>query len=343
MKIGLRYDMRAPDLGPGSVPAAALYEAAVEQAKWADERGFHAVYLAEHHGAEDGYCPSPMILASAIAGATGQIKLHFSALCVTMHHPLRLAEDLAVLDLVAGPGRVLVTAGIGYRPHEFEMFGVDYADRAKVYEKTLDVLRKAWTGDEFDFEGTTVRVNPKPGTPGGPTIYIGGNAKPSARRAARLGLGYRPASKQLYEYYEAECARLGRPAPEPFPEHGPAFLHVTEDPEKLLAQLARHLIHASNMYAQWATERGNVNSNGYWQEQHGVESIKADPNMWILTPDEVVRRCRALPQDYELRLHPLLGGLPPESSWQSLELFTNNVLPRLSRRTSPASAHQQTT
>ncbi|MGX4688133.1 LLM class flavin-dependent oxidoreductase [Streptomyces sp. JNUCC 63] len=329
MKIGLRYDMRAPDLGPGSPTPAALYAAAVEQCAWADAQGFDTVYLAEHHGAEDNYCPAPMILGSAIAGTTRQIEIHFSALCITMHQPLRLAEDLAVLDLIAGPGRVLVTAGMGYRPTEFDMFGVDFPNRAKVYEHHLEVLHKAWTGAEFEFEGRTVRVTPAPGTPGGPAVYIGGNAKPSARRAARLGLGYRPASKELYEYYERQCAELGRPAPEPFPEHGPAFVHVTEDPERSLQQIAPHLIHASNMYAAWATERSKEAVNGYWQEKEGIESIKADPTMWILTPDEAVERCRALPEDYELRLHPLLGGLPPELSWESLELLADKVLPRV--------------
>lgn len=329
MKIGLRYDMRAPDLGPDSPSAAELYEAAVEQCKWADERGFDTVYLAEHHGAEDNYCPAPMILAAAIAGVTSNIELHFSALCLTMHHPLRLAEDLAVLDLIAGPNRVLVTAGIGYRPSEFEMFGVDFPSRALIYEQALEILRQAWSGEEFEFEGRTVRVTPKPVTPGGPTIYIGGNAKPSARRAARLGLGYRPATKELYDYYVAECAKLGREAPEPFPAHGPAFVYVTEDPERSLVQLGPHLIHASNMYAQWATERSNATTNGYWQQKEGLESIKADPNMWIITPDEVVKRCRELDTDYELRLHPLLGGLPPQLSWQSLELLADKVLPHV--------------
>ncbi|PWI06646.1 LLM class flavin-dependent oxidoreductase [Streptomyces sp. NWU339] len=329
MKIGLRYDMRAPDLGPSSASPGALYAAAVEQCRWADERGIETVYLAEHHGAEDNYCPSPVVLASAIAGCTKNIQLHFSALCITMHHPLRLAEDLAVLELIAGPGRILITAGIGYRPHEFEMFGVDYPKRAEVFEMHLEVLRQAWTGEEFEYEGRAVRVTPKPATPGGPTIYIGGNAKPSARRAARLGLGYRPATEELYRYFEGECERLGRPAPERFPQHGPAFVHITEDPERSWAQLAPHLMHASNLYAQWGRERGNVQVNGYWQSMESIDDLKADPNMWVITPEECLRRCRDLDPDYELRLHPLLGGLPPELSWQSLELLADRVLPQV--------------
>ncbi|KOS58181.1 LLM class flavin-dependent oxidoreductase [Rhodococcus rhodochrous] len=339
MKIGLRYDMRAPDLGPNSPSPAALYEAAVEQCKWADTQGFDSVYLAEHHGAEDNYCPSPMILGAAIAGSTKKIRVHFSALCITMHHPLRLAEDLAVVDLIAGPGRTLVTAGMGYLPHEFDMFGVDYQNRAEVFERTLGILQEAWSGEEFEFRGRKVRVTPRPVTPGGPTLYIGGNAKPSARRAARLGLGYRPATKDLYSHYEAECEKAGRPSSEAFPEHGPAFFHVTEDPEKALACLAPHLIHASNMYAQWATKRENAAVNGYWSHKDSIAEIRSDPNMWIVTPDEAVERCRSLGADYELRIHPLLGGSAPEISWESLELFAERVLPHLSYQRADAIEH----
>lgn len=329
MKIGLRYDMRAPNLGPGSPSPRELYQAAVEQCIWADSRGFDTVYLAEHHGAEDNYCPSPMILAAAIAGATSQIEIHFSALCITMHDPLRAAEDLAVLDLIAGPGRVLVTAGIGYRPHEFEMFGVDFENRGRVFEEKLETLRVAWTGEEFEHNGTRVRVTPIPGTPGGPTLYIGGNAKPSARRAARMGLGFRPATEELYDFYVEQCAKQGQPQPEPFPRHGPAFVYVAEDPEKALHDVAPHVLHASNMYASWAGERSNMKINGYWQEKEGLDSIREDPNIWILSPDEAVDRIAALDDDYELRLHPLLGGLPPELSWRSLELLADSVLPRV--------------
>ncbi|MBH0118361.1 LLM class flavin-dependent oxidoreductase [Rhodococcus sp. CX] len=329
MKIGLRYDMRAPDLGPGTASTATLYATAVEQCKWADERGFGTVYLAEHHGAEDNYCPSPVVLASAIAGVTRDIRIHFSALCVTMHDPLRLAEDLAVLDLIAGSGRIEITAGIGYRPHEFEMFGVDFENRAKVFEEKLAVLQQAWSGKPFEYRGKTVRVTPVPATPGGPTMYIGGNARPSARRAARMGLGYRPATEELYNYYESECTRLGHPAPEPFPRHGPAFVYISEDPERALAEVAPHIIHASNMYAQWASERSNATFNGYWSRKIDLDSIRADPNMWILSPDEAVARLQELDGNFELRLHPLLGGLPPELSWRSLELLADAVLPRL--------------
>jgi hypothetical protein len=106
VQLNLRYDMNRPDFG-ASHPA--LYRAAIEQAAWADALGFTQVFLAEHHGAEGGYCPSSMVQAASILGATQRIATHLSALVVTMHDPLRLAEDLAVLDNI-GPGRVWLTA-----------------------------------------------------------------------------------------------------------------------------------------------------------------------------------------------------------------------------------------
>src|SRR6266508_5913903 len=102
IRLALRYDMRAPAIG---APAADLYPAAVEQCALADAAGFDTVYLAEHHGAEDGYCPAPIVLASAIMGRTKRMTVHLSALIAVLHNPLRLAEDLAVLDLISG-GRV---------------------------------------------------------------------------------------------------------------------------------------------------------------------------------------------------------------------------------------------
>ena len=112
--------MRNPAFG---APAAALYQASIEQCAWADKLGFETVYLAEHHGADDGYGPAPMIQAAALMAVTRTLKVHFSALLAPLHEPLRLAEDLAILDLIS-QGRVEVTLGLGYRPHEYRMFGV---------------------------------------------------------------------------------------------------------------------------------------------------------------------------------------------------------------------------
>ena len=326
MRLGLRYDMRAPAFG---APVDALYRAAIEQTAWAESRGFEVVHLAEHHGADDGYCPSPLVLAGAMAARTSRMRIDLSALVLTMHDAVRLAEDIAILDIIAGPGRLSIVAAMGYRPSEFEMFGVEFTERAAVFEEALEALDAAWSGEQFVYRGRKARVTPLPVTPGGPPIHLGGNAKPSARRAARMGYGYQPVTTELYDYFLDECRRHERPDPGPFRRHRPGFLHVTHDVERDFELIAPHILHQSNTYAQWAAERPGTAPNGPWSGYEGAAAILDDPAMWIVTPEECVRRAQELGADEELQFHPLLGGLDPDLAWASLELFDSEVLPHL--------------
>src|SRR5919106_2090746 len=147
--LSLRYDLRAPAFG---APAEALYRAALDQCAWAEDHGFAMVSLSEHHGSDDGYCPSPLVMAAAIAGRTRRMRILIAALVLPLYDPIRLAEDLAVLDLASG-GRIDLIAGAGYRHEELAMFGRDMDERVALFEEALDVLRAAWSGEEFDFRG----------------------------------------------------------------------------------------------------------------------------------------------------------------------------------------------
>src|SRR6266566_3824792 len=126
--IGLRYDLRAPSFG--AVTHAELYAACLEQCAWADRHGLDFVVLSEHHGVEDGYLPAPLVLAAAIAGRTQKIRISIAAVLVPLHDPVRLAEQLAVLDLASG-SRTSLIAGLGYRPEEVAMAGVGRAQRGR--------------------------------------------------------------------------------------------------------------------------------------------------------------------------------------------------------------------
>ena len=189
MRLTFRFDMRQPDAGASR---AALYAAMLDMCAWGDDLGFDEVYLCEHHGAPDGYLPSPIVLGAAVAARTRRIRIHLTALVVTLHHPLRIAEDLAVLDILSN-GRLTVTAGMGYRPHEFAMMGVDMRHKLRIFLDTLEVLRNAWTGGPFEYEGRTVRVTPKPVQPGGPPLLMGGSSA-AARPAAAGGFRATPRS-----------------------------------------------------------------------------------------------------------------------------------------------------
>jgi alkanesulfonate monooxygenase SsuD/methylene tetrahydromethanopterin reductase-like flavin-dependent oxidoreductase (luciferase family) len=326
--LGLGFDMRSPDWG---APTAALYAAAVEMAEWADGVGFETVVLNEHHNTDDGYLPSPLVLGGGMATRTRDIEIVVSALVVTLHHPLRAAEDLAVLDLLSA-GRVSVVLGAGYRVPEYQMFGVDWKRRPSMMEEAVRALRLAWTGEPFEFRGATVRVLPRPARPGGPPLALAGASDATARRAARLGLPYQPVSARFYEVYLEELGRLGRdiPAAPGFlgaraGARGPTFLHVSEDPDAAWARIAPHALHHTNTYASWAprkdltpfkavTDAGELRRNGSHE---------------VLTPDQCVELCRRLGPDGRLSFMPLLGGLDPELAWDSLRLFETKVLPRL--------------
>ncbi|MGE4411311.1 MAG: LLM class flavin-dependent oxidoreductase [Sphingobium sp.] len=323
MQLNLRYDMNSPEFG---APHPALYRAAIEQSVWADKLGFTQVFLAEHHGAEHGYCPSSMIQAASILGATDRIVAHLSALVVTMHHPLRLAEDLAVLDNISN-GRVWLTAGMGYRPHEFEMFGLDIKKRLAIMNHALDTCKKAWTGEPFEFEGRMVRVTPKPVQEGGPKIYMGGSTDKSAIRAAKGGYQYFPGHPDLFKIYAEEREKAGFPPPERQMQPAASFLYVSDDPDRDWPLVAPHVAYATNTYAQWATERGTGDTR--YKSAETVEALKAMPNIKVLTPAQCYDYLSSLPDDSAVTFHALLGGLDPELSWKSLLLFEKEVLPRL--------------
>ena len=117
----MRFDMRTPASG---APTTALYDAALEMCAWAETRGAIMAVLSEHHATADGHLPSPLILASAIAARTKVLNILVAAAVLPLYHPVRLAEDMAVLDNISN-GRVTYVFGIGYRPKEYEHMGVD--------------------------------------------------------------------------------------------------------------------------------------------------------------------------------------------------------------------------
>jgi hypothetical protein len=161
------------------------YREGIELAAEANRLGFDSIWVSEHHGEADGYCPSPVVACAALAVAAPDCRIGQAVALAPLHgHPLRLAEDLSVLDNLSG-GRVEIGLGQGYRPAEFEMFGWPYARRTTAFEESLDILGLAWRGERFDYEGRVYKVKggllrPPPIKPGPPPLWIGA-AAPVAR------------------------------------------------------------------------------------------------------------------------------------------------------------------
>lgn len=321
----IRFDLRAPGFTPAQTRD--LYATALDMAAWADEHGFDMCVLSEHHGADDGYMTSPVTLAGAVAGRTRRIPINIGALLVPLYDPIRLAEDIAAVDLASG-GRLSIVAGLGYRPEEYALFGRDWKTRGKRLDHCLEVMVKAWTGEPFEYEGRTVVVRPRPFSQPHPMVLIGGGGPAAARRAARFGFGLFPmnADETLVDLYHQECERLGRTPGFVAVPRGPGSVFVADDPDRAWAEIGPHLLHDATVYHAWQPDgqRSHVHSDAA-----SVDELRAEGVYQILTPDQCVELAADLGPLGAFIHHPLCGGTPPDLAWSSLQLFADQVLPRL--------------
>jgi alkanesulfonate monooxygenase SsuD/methylene tetrahydromethanopterin reductase-like flavin-dependent oxidoreductase (luciferase family) len=303
------------------------YRAVIDMAGYAEDHGFAMVTLEEHHGADDGWSPSPLVMAGLIFGKTKTLGVTLSALLAPLHDPLRIAEDIAVLDLASG-GRFNVIGGMGYRPSEYAMFGKDWAHRGALQDEAIDTLLKAWTGEPFEYRGTTVRVTPVPFTQPHPPLFLGGTSKPAARRAARFGLPFFTAKSmpELEAYYYEKCAEYGTEGFCMMPGEQTTMTHVVEDTEKAWAELGQYFWHEASTYASWQTPDIHSSVHSYATD---IPSLRAEGIYEFITPDDLVTRLRAQGDAAACNLHPLVGGMPVDEGWNCLRLYAEQVLPQL--------------
>lgn len=323
MFFGLRFDFRNPDIA--GVSMAERYAAALDMVEWAEERGAFMVSVAEHHGSDDGYLPSPLPMAAAMAARTKTMRVGINALIAPFYNPLRLAEDIAVVDLISG-GRVDVTLGSGYVHEEFEMFDVPMKERPARMTETVQTLRAAWTGEPFEFRGRTVQVRPMPAQPGGPMIVMGGSSEPAARRAARIGDGFIPSEPEVYEFYRDECSKLGKPDPGPWLGGSTTTTFVAENPEAAWSKLGPYFLHETNAYGGW---RAMDNVQTGYESAANLPELRESGRYRVLAPAEYVEELRAAGDLAFAVLHPMCGGVPPDLAWKHLELFESQVLAAL--------------
>jgi alkanesulfonate monooxygenase SsuD/methylene tetrahydromethanopterin reductase-like flavin-dependent oxidoreductase (luciferase family) len=170
----------------------AVYDDALQQMLAAESLGYHSVWIAEHHFNDYGICPAPPVLASFIAARTITLRLGMGVSLLPLHHPVDLAEELAVLDVVSG-GRLEVGIGRGGTLQDYQTFQSDRGDTRLRVEEGVALMRQCWSGRAFDFKGRfhsaeRVHVRPAPIQRPHPPLYVAANSEDSVRSAARLGL-----------------------------------------------------------------------------------------------------------------------------------------------------------
>ncbi len=328
-----------------------LYAEALELAARAEELGLDSVFVSEHHFVDDGYTPSLLPLCAAIAARTSRIQIGTGVLLAPLHHPVRLAEDAAVVDLISG-GRLVLGVGLGWRPEELKVFGVPTGERVQRLEQAIAVLRESWSdGLVTSAPGVSApfAVWPKPSRrdgsredgsredgsrEDGPPIWIGAMSEPGIRRAGRIADGVMLTevapdglARQL-QWAEDERARR-HPPHSGFTRsvHVPVFAWEEGD---AFALSSRYLHYVTWKYADMEASWGRtVPARAPSPGESDLAAVRAAALTG--TPAEVAEAvaayCAAAEGDLHFVARVYLPGLPREVQLEALRLYACEVVP----------------
>ncbi len=333
VKVGYQFDFRNP---PGSrIGFPELYAEMLSQAEACEALGFDSIWLTEHHFTDDGYLPSMMPAASAIAARTKRVAIGTYVLLAPFQHPLKLAEDTAVVDVISN-GRLRLGIGLGYRAEEFEGFGVPRAERMGRTLETIEILKRAWTGERFDYQGKyfsfrNVRVLPTPASRPYPELLWGAGAPKAIQRAARLDLSFACVGgrKEINTYLDALKAEGKDPAR--YSIVNSRVIYVADSEEEAWRDTRDGLMYQAELYGQWLKAAQALGGG------KGDVLIRPDPDRLrrtsILGPAAMVRERVSEILDTtpmtELITVMQLPGLDPRKARRSMERFAKEVLPAI--------------
>ena len=250
VNYGLWYDFRNPTQWQQGNEQ--FYAERLAQISRAEQLGFGSCWLTEHHFCEDGYTPSPLVLAAAIAARTERMRLGTNLMLLPLHDPVRVAEDAATLSLTSG-GRFDLGVGIGYRQLEFDHFGRKLSHRPSLVEEGIEILRRSWSGKPVNFSGKRfevgdLAVTPVPETT--PKVYLGGMVEPAIQRAARVADGFLCTGGIGIDIYNEALVQQGKSL-----DDGDIILGcwaiIAEDPEAEAAKIGDHILYQINEYIKW--------------------------------------------------------------------------------------------
>lgn len=306
-----------------------VYRACVDQAVLADELGFDHVWFTEHHFLADGYLPAFQPMAGAIVARTNRIRVSTDIALLPLYHPVRLAEEMAVLDHLS-EGRMELGIGMGYVPTEFAAFGVPLINRVSMTEEGIAILRGAWGNGPFSIDGRRYRlddvdVHPKPVQPGGPPLWVAAMSKAGARRAARFGTNLLPQGRRedVLDPWREAVADAGDD-PERFRVGIIRSVYVTDDVDRdwpILREAERYRMSIYNRFmAETPDDYG-------WRKGGAIPQ-----NAIVGSPERCIDELRTFIDEFgvtDIASSGLPPGVAPSMMAENLHRLATEVLPHL--------------
>jgi probable F420-dependent oxidoreductase len=320
---------------------AQLYADTLELAQIAERAGFDSFWLAEHHGASDGYNPSLLPFLSAVATRTQRLEIGTAVMLAPFHDPLRIAEDAAVVDSISN-GRLNLGLGLGWVPEEYRMFGVETKGRGKRLEEFVEVLRHAWTGERFSYQGKhlayeDILVRPPPARP--VPIWLGGGTPLALERAARIANGHFPPStgspaqavdraKEILAIRE----RLGLSGPYRFGMFIP--MGIGADADDGWRRIRDGLLHVRGAYAMWGMGEKDVTNArdvaAAWDDQTRAGTLCGNPEEIVQALAPHLQELESLGFD-DVFVSAILAppGTPLDAAAEAVETYGSKVISAL--------------
>jgi alkanesulfonate monooxygenase SsuD/methylene tetrahydromethanopterin reductase-like flavin-dependent oxidoreductase (luciferase family) len=239
VNVGIYFDLRNPPTS--AIDPARLYGFTLEVCEEADALGCHSIWLSEHHLFDDGYLPQPLTFAAAVAARTKHARIGTAIVIAPIHHPVDLAEQAAIVDIVSG-GRLDLGLGAGYRGPEFALYGAELATRYAATDDCARELRRLWDV-----------VTPRPAQPR-PPIWMGYQGPKGARRAGLLGEALLTATATSWPPYRDALKEAGHDPGDVARMAGGINGWVTDDPDRDWPMVAAHVAAQFDSYRRHMVE-----------------------------------------------------------------------------------------
>jgi len=337
MRFGIMYDFRNPQRW--HIPSARFYQAMLDQMVEAERIGFDHVWLTEHHFTEDGYNPSSLSMAAAVAAVTSQIRIGTFILLLPFIHPVRAAEDVILADIISD-GRFDLGVGQGYTHNEFNAFCVDRKERAPRLSEGIELMTKLFTEDNVTFNGkyhqvSNMTLSPKAIQAPHPPLWIGARGPKAIRRAAEMGanlmttLGPDPAP-----LYIDTLKELGKD-PRNFKIAQLRMVYCADSEDQAWEDIQHHLAHVFGYYEAVLKEAGDVEgdelSMPYNSPEEIRDSVLAETAIMAGTVEQVADKMSDFQKNFECTdfiLSSHFAGIDPKKSSYSNALFAKHVMPK---------------